>query len=299
MLKAIAVTSTGNRRENDPMKCTIISWNVNGLRPLHQMNQFLPVFRQNPDIVCVQETKTATDRIPNDLKKIHRYTCYFDSEQKENLTEVMLFSKQEPERVTFGFGNMPFDDEGRVLIAEYETFTLMNIYFPLGIGPADTLEHKLAFYDAFLAFISRCNNEQRNIIVCGDFSIAHTDSDVSKPVKSTTRRAGITLQERDRIDRLINTGFSDTFRLFNQSDGHYSWWPYGFTREERRFGWRLDYFFVNTVVRPYVTGTEILTCIEGSDHCPVRMIMNLPERFLRENCNAPELICCAGAGSQS
>jgi exodeoxyribonuclease III len=288
-----------DQRHDDPLKKTIISWNVNGLRQRHQMNQFLPVFRHNPDIVCIQETKTTGDRIPKDLKKIPGYTCFFNEEHPENLTEVILFSRQEPERVTFGFGNTPFDDEGRILIAEYETFTLMNMYFPLGIGPADTLGHKLAFYDAFLANVSQRNNEHQNVIVCGDFSIAHTDSDISKPVKKNTQRAGITLQERERLDRLINEGFSDTFRIFKTTNGHYSWWPNGFSLEERRLGWRLDYFFVNARVRPYVTSTEILADYEGSDHCPVLMAMEVPEKGSGEKPCVPEHVRKAGAGVPS
>ena len=281
------------------MKCTIISWNVNGLRQRHQMDQFLPVFRHDPDIVCIQETKTVSDRIPKDLKNIRGYNSYFDEDHPENPTEVILFSKQEPEQVSFDFGNTPFDDEGRILIAEYETFTLMNIYFPLGIGPADTLEHKLAFYDAFLACVSHRNNEQQNVIVCGDFSIAHTDNDIAKPVKKNPRRVGISPQERERLDRLVDAGFSDTFRLFNEANGHYSWWPNGFSREERMLGWRLDYFFVNTFVRPYVTGTEILACYEGSDHCPVMMVMEVPKKITGEKPRVPEHVRRAGAGIPS
>jgi exodeoxyribonuclease-3 len=291
------VTCSVDQSRCNPVKQAIISWNVNGLRQRHQMNQFLPVFRHNPDIVCVQETKTASDRIPRDLKNIHGYHCYFGNDHPENLTEVILFSRQEPDSVSFGFGNTPFDNEGRILIAEYKAFTLMNMYFPLGIGPADTLEHKLAFYDAFLEYVSHRNKEQRNVIVCGDFSIAHTDSDISKPVKKGAQRTGMTVQERDKLDRLIDTGFSDTFRLFNEANGHYSWWPNGFSLEERRLGWRLDYFFVNTSVRPYVTGTEILAGYEGSDHCPVMMVMEMPEKFLQEKHKAIEPVPRAGTGS--
>jgi exodeoxyribonuclease-3 len=294
----MSVNRTMDHQPYDPMKCTIISWNVNGLRQLHRMDQFLPVFRHNPDIVCVQETKTASDRIPRDLKKIHGYHCYFDEDHPDNLTEVILYSRQEPDRVSFGFGNTPFDDEGRILIAEYETFTLMNMYFPLGIGPADTLDHKLAFYDAFLSYVSRRNNEQQNVIICGDFSIAHTDSDIAKPVKKNTQRTGITIPERERLDRLIDTGFSDTFRLFNDEKGHYSWWPNGFSLEERRLGWRLDYFFVNAFVRPYITSTEILACYEGSDHCPVMMAMEIPGKLSRETSRAAEHVSETGAGIQ-
>ena len=265
------------------MRTSIVSWNVNGLRQRHQMHQFLPLFRHNPEIVCVQETKTPGEKIPADLKNLHGYHCFYEKAHPDNLTEVILFSRQEPDRVTFGFANIPFESEGRIIIAEYPAFTLMNIYFPLGSGPADTMEHKLAFYDAFLACAASLNEQQKKVIVCGDFSIAHKDSDVSKPIRKTARRVGITGQEREKLDRLIHAGFSDTFRLFNQETGHYSWWPNGFYQNERSQGWRLDYIFVNSFVRPFVTGAEILTCYEGSDHCPVMMEMELPERLPQEN----------------
>jgi len=296
---AITLTGTMDPRRFDPGKCTIISWNVNGLHQRHSMNQFLPVFRHNPDIVCVQETKTAGKGIPKDLRRVPGYTCYSDEERREKNTEVALFSKQEPDRVSFGFGNTPFDDEGRILIAEYETFTLMNMYFPLGIGPADTLEHKLAFYDAFITYVSNRNNEPQNLVVCGDFSIAHTSSDIAKPVKKNTQRAGITLQEREKLDQLITAGFSDTFRIFNNANGHYSWWPNGFSLDERRLGWRLDYFFVNAFVRPYVTGTEMLAWYEGSDHCPVMMEMEVPKKIFRGKSCVHELVRKPGTGIPS
>jgi exodeoxyribonuclease III len=260
----------------------MVSWNVNGLRQRHQMSQFLPVFRHNPDIVCIQETKTEGDRIPQELKKLHGYHCFHDMDQAENLIEVMLFSRKEPEKVSFGFGNSPFDREGRILIAEYDSFTLMNMYFPLGIGPADTMDHKLAFFDAFLGYVTRLNETGWKVIVCGDFSIAHTDSDIAKPVKKMIRRVGITPPERERLDRLVGSGFFDTFRLFNGDGGHYSWWPNGFYHGERGQGRRLDYFFVNSVLRPFVTGAEILTSYEGSDHCPVMMEMEIPENAHRK-----------------
>jgi exodeoxyribonuclease-3 len=282
--------ATEHLRDN-PKTVRIISWNVNGLRQRHQLNQFLPVFRDDPDIVCIQETKISGDRIPPDLKKIRGYSWYIDEKNPENFSEVMLFSKQEPERVFFGFGDSPFDREGRVLIAEFGTFTLVTIYFPLGIAPADTLEHKLAFYDSFLSYVTRHNTGQKPMIICGDFSIAHTDSDIAKPVKKNTRRAGITVEERRKLDRLIEAGFSDTLRIFSQSDGHHSWWPNGFSSEERRLGWRLDYFFVNACARPLVTGTEILTSYEGSDHCPVMMTMAEPEQGT-EKTSAPTIQTC-------
>jgi exodeoxyribonuclease-3 len=263
------------------MRTSIVSWNVNGLRQRHKLNQFLPVFRHNPDIVCVQETKVARDKIPPDLKNLHGYHCYYDEKSRDDLIEVILFSRQEPERVIYGFDTIPFEGEGRVILAEYEAFTLLNIYFPLGSGPADSMDHKLTFYDAFLACVSRLHEQEQKVIICGDFSVAHTDNDLARPTRKTTRRVGITEQEREKLDRLIASGFSDTFRLFNQETGHYSWWPNGFYQNERGQGWRLDYIFVNSYIRPMVTGAEILACYEGSDHCPVIMEMEVPEEFPR------------------
>jgi exodeoxyribonuclease-3 len=112
--------------------------------------------------------------------------------------------------------------------------------------------------------------------VCGDFSITHTNSDVSKPGKKVAQRVGITSTEQEKLDQLIELGFSDTSRLFNETNCHHSWWSKGFGLEDRSQGWQLDYFFVNTFIRPFITGTEILACYEGSDHYPVMMEMELP-----------------------
>ena len=267
------------------MTTSIISWNVNGLRQRHQLGQVLPVFRHNPDFVCLQETRVAREKIPPALKNIYGYHCYYREGSPEDLVEVMLFSRQEPERVTFGFDSLPSRE--RVIIAEYATFTLLNIYFPLGSGSEESMNHKLMFYDAFLSCVVRLQKEERKVVICGDFSIAHTNDDVSRPARKSTQRVGITEQERRKLDQLIAAGFSDTFRLFNKSGGHYSWWPNGFYRHERGQGWRLDYIFVNGFLRPFVTSAEILTCYEGSDHCPVTIEIEMPAEFPKMGYDTP------------
>jgi exodeoxyribonuclease-3 len=254
---------------------TIISWNVNGLRQRHGQNEFLPIFRHNPDIVCIQETKTPKEKIPPELKNIYGYQMFGSTVATGNFVETLLFTRRSPTSVRYGFENPLSDIDGRIIIADFDTFLLMNSYFPLGVGPVDTMEHKLAFYDAFLSCAGHLNDSGKPVIICGDFSVAHTDNDVESIKKHAAKQAGTTPAEREKIDVLIQKGFSDAFRLFNQGKGHYTWWPNGFKMKERHIGRRLDYFFVNERTRPFVTGSEILSGFEGSDHCPVVLEMNL------------------------
>jgi exodeoxyribonuclease-3 len=253
------------------MTTTIISWNVNGIRQRHRMNQFMQVFHHNPDIVCIQETKTAQEQVPPDLQKIYGYHSYFTRVKEGDFAEVVLYSRKEPRSVQYGFGGTPFDGEGRAICADFGEFILLNIYFPLGIEPVDNLAHKLAFYDAFLSYAKKLSNAKRPVIACGDFSVAYTDRDIFNPKKRPSKQVGVTPGERGKIDELVSAGYLDTFRMFNQEPGQYTWWPNGFTGADRKNGWRLDYFFANERARPFVRNSDILSSIEGSDHCPVRL----------------------------
>ena len=254
---------------------TIISWNVNGLRQRHAKHEFKLIFQNNPDLVCIQETKTEEEKIPADLKNLYGYKMLCPPVAPGNFAETLLFSRRNPLSVRYGFGTSPVDEEGRIIIADFETFVLMNIYFPLGVRPVDTLEHKLAFYDEFLACAGFITQSGRPVIICGDFSVAHTDNDVEIVKKNAARQVGTTPAEREKITSLVSSGFSDAFRLIHPEKGHYTWWPNGFRLKDRHLGRRLDYFFVNEPARPLVMGSEILPDIEGSDHCPVTLELNL------------------------
>jgi exodeoxyribonuclease-3 len=250
---------------------TILSWNVNGLRQRHNLNEFLPVFHHNPDIVCIQETKTPREKVPDEIKKLHGYHVFCAPVSRDSFTEVMLFTRSKPLSVRYGFGSSSIDEEGRIIVADFGTFVLLNIYAPLGISPVDTMEHKLAFFDAFLACARRINEAGRPVIICGDFSIAYSDNDVERIKKYTARQVGSTPAEREKIDALVSMGYSDAFRIFSKEKRSYTWWPNGFRIPDRLRGYRLDYFFVNEPARPLVLGSEILSGIEGSDHCPVTL----------------------------
>ena len=246
----------------------ILSWNVNGLRQLHKSHHFMDAFRHNPDIVCIQETKSPQDKIPLEIKKLTGYHSYFADVDKDDFAETALFTRQQPCAIRSGFGSVP-DKEGRVLAADYGSFLLLNMYFPLGIEPAGTLAQKLEFFDRFLAYLSSLNNNGKKIVVCGDFSVAHKDLDTFSERKKASRQIGITPEEREKMDALVNLGFTDAFRMYDSSQGRYSWWPNGFAHKDRSRGWRLDYFFVNEAMKPFVKDSGIIDGIEGSDHCPV------------------------------
>ena len=257
------------------MTRTIVSWNVNGLRQRHAQHEFLPLFRHNPDIVCIQEAKTLREKIPDEIRRLYGYHILCAPVPQGNFTEVMLFSRTRPVSARYGFGTPATDGEGRVIIADFESFILMNIYFPLGIGPVDTLEHKLAFYDNFLRCAEKFRDVGRPVIICGDFSIAHTDSDVESVRKHAARQVGTMPAEREKIDTLIHMGYTDVHRRSQPEKGHYTWWPNGFKIPERHLGRRLDYFFANDRAKPFVEDTEILSGVEGSDHCPILMDIGL------------------------
>lgn len=254
---------------------TIISWNVNGLRQRYAQNEFLPLFHHNPDIVCIQEAKTSREKISPELKRIHGYHLHCAPAPQGGFNEVMLFSRTKPVSVRSGFGTEPFDAGGRVIIADFTTFVLVNLYSPLGVGPVDTLEQKLAFYDAFLSFAAQISLSDRPVIICGDFSIAVTDDDLESVKKHAARQAGTNPIEREKMEKLLASGYTDVHRMFLQGKGQYTWWPNGFKIPDRHLGRRLDYFFVNNTAKPPVLGSEILSRYEGSDHCPICMDINL------------------------
>ncbi|MCK9579235.1 MAG: exodeoxyribonuclease III [Methanoregula sp.] len=253
------------------MTRTIISWNVNGLRQRHERNEFLKIFETRPDIVCIQEAKTSKVKIHPEIKRLSGYHIHCAPVPEGEFNEVMLISREKPQEVIHGFGIPELDDEGRFIIADFSSFILMNCYFPLGVGHADTLEHELAFYDAFLASAADLAGTGSPVIICGDFSIAHSDDDVESVKKHAARQVGTTHAEREKMDALIRLGYTDAFRMFHLGKGNYTWWPNGFHIPERHLGRRLDYFFVNDPAKATIAGNDILADVEGSDHCPIRL----------------------------
>ena len=252
------------------MSFKLLSWNVNGLRAIYKKGFVDWMQKTQPDVLCLQETKAAESQLPDDLKKISGYHSFFCSGEKPGYSGVAIYSKEKPLSVSTGIGIKRFDSEGRILIAEFKSFILCNIYFPNGKMSNERLKYKLDFYDAFLEFADK--NVGKNIVICGDFNTAHTEIDLARP-KENQLISGFLQEERAWIDKLISHGFIDTFRMFSSSPGNYSYWDMKTRARERNVGWRIDYFFVNEKMRRNIEKAFIWPQVMGSDHCPVGVLL--------------------------
>ncbi len=247
----------------------LISWNVNGIRAIHKKGFIDWLLNENPDIICLQETKAHPEQLPKDLISINGYSSYFSSSKiKKGYSGVAVYSKLEPIDVKHGFGISRFDDEGRILIVDFQEFTLFNIYFPNGKMSEERLQYKMDFYDAFLENAYKLLKQGRKILVCGDVNTAHKEIDLARP-KENEKSSGFLLIERQWIDKFLSHGFVDTFRMFNDQPGNYTWWDMQTRARERNIGWRIDYFFVSENFKANITDAFILSDVTGSDHCPV------------------------------
>lgn len=248
----------------------MVSWNVNGLRAIQKkgfLNWFLD---NNPDILCLQETKVSYVDLPRALKRVDGYHSYFCEAEKKGYSGVAVYSKIKPKKVDYGFGIKKFDSEGRILIADYGKFVLLNIYFPNGKKSEERLKYKLEFYDALLDHANALRAEGNNVIICGDLNTAHKEVDIARP-KANEKTSGFLPVERAWIDKFLDNGYLDTFRMFNKEPGQYTWWSYRTKARERNVGWRLDYFFVNKEFKDEIKSAGILSEVMGSDHCPVEL----------------------------
>ena len=252
----------------------LLSWNVNGLRAVHKKG-FLDWFaRESPDILCLQETKASEEQLPPDLANVEGYKTYYSSAEKKGYSGVGLFTKAVPDRVSFGFGIDAFDNEGRIIVADYGQFVLLNIYFPNGKASPERLKYKMDFYDAFLEFADAMKSAGRHVVVCGDVNTAHKEIDIARP-KANSGISGFLPEERAWMDKLVDHGYVDTFRMFNQEPEQYTWWDLFTRARDRNVGWRIDYFFVDEELSKRVTNGYILQDVMGSDHCPIGIDIDL------------------------
>lgn len=247
----------------------IISWNVNGLRAVHKKN-FLELFnQQNADIFCLQEVKANPEQLPEELRSIPNYFSYFNSAKKKGYSGVAVYSKERPLCVNTRLGLDRFDQEGRFLQLEFTNFILINIYLPHGGREKENLSYKLECYRQFLNYLPSLS---KPVILVGDFNLAHQEIDLERP-KDNRNNIMFTPEEREKIGQLLSLGFKDSFRLFNQSNGNYTWWPYRLNARKRNLGWRLDYIFVSEPLVETIKSASILKEIFGSDHCPIGLVL--------------------------
>jgi exodeoxyribonuclease-3 len=249
----------------------IISWNTNGLRATAKQGFLTPLFEiHHPDILCLQETKVEADQLPDDVRNIKGYYSYFShSKNKKGYSGVGIYTKKEPNSVLYGMGISKFDDEGRVIVAFYDSFVLLNCYFPNGGSGPDRLAYKLEFYDAFLSFINGLRKKNHSIIFCGDVNTAHEAIDLARP-KANEGNTGFLPIERAWMDEVVGSGYVDVFRHFYPTKKDmYTYWDQKTRSRDRNVGWRIDYFFVSSDYIPFVKNTSMLAEYYGSDHCPI------------------------------
>ena len=242
----------------------LISWNVNGLRACVGKGFFDFLAAEQPDMVCLQETKLQPEQAP----QIEGYYEYWNSAEKKGYSGVALFSKNEPQSVAYGIGIEEHDHEGRVITADYGEFYLVTVYTPNSQDELRRLDYRMRWEDDFRAYLKKLDAE-KPVVVCGDMNVAHKEIDLKNP-KTNRRNAGFTDEERAKMTELLEAGFTDTFRHFYPDlEGAYSWWSYRFKAREKNAGWRIDYFLVSDRFADRVKDARILSDVFGSDHCPV------------------------------
>lgn len=260
----------------------IISWNINGIRSLNGQNPrtkfgnkyyknylFPYITEENPDIICLQETKADEEQINEDLRAPEGYKAWYHScRRKKGYSGVVIYSKLEPVRVNFNLGIEKFDEEGRIIEMEFENFVLFNIYFPNGTSGDERLDYKLEFYDSVFAYTEKLRKEGKNVIITGDYNIAHNPIDLARP-KQNEKNSGFLPIEREKLDYIVELGYIDTFREFCKEPEQYTWWSNRGNARENNVGWRIDYFFVNKELLPNILKSYIQPEIKGSDHCPI------------------------------
>ena len=244
----------------------LISWNVNGLRACVGKG-FEDVFQSlDADFFCLQETKLQPDQISLSTPDYRQYWC---SAQKKGYSGTAIFAKREPLSVAYGIGIPELDTEGRLITLEYEDFYLVTCYTPNSQQELARLDHRLTWDRAFREYLAALD-EKKPVIACGDLNVAATAIDLKNP-KTNENNAGFSLPERESFQALLNAGFTDSFRHLYPEKILYSWWSYRFQARAKNAGWRIDYFLVSNRVADQITQADILTDIQGSDHCPVTL----------------------------
>lgn len=246
-----------------------ISWNVNGLRACVGKG-FAESFKQlDADFFCLQETKMQEGQL--DLN-FEGYTSYWNYAEKKGYSGTAIFTRHQPISVSYGLGIEEHDHEGRVITLEMQDFYLITVYTPNSQDGLRRLDYRMTWEDDFLEYIKRLD-EKKPVIVCGDLNVAHGEIDLKNP-KSNRKNAGFTDEEREKMTKWLNSGFTDTFRYFypEQKD-IYSWWSYRFKAREKNAGWRIDYFIVSNRLQERLDNAKIHTEIYGSDHCPVELTL--------------------------
>ncbi len=252
----------------------IISYNVNGIRAAVKKGLWDFMKEGGFDIVCLQETKAHVDQVDvAPLEEMGYYHQWF-SAQKKGYSSVAIFSKEQPDNVVIGCGIKKYDDEGRIIRADFGDWSILNCYFPSGSSGEERQAFKMEFLDDFFKWIKKLKKERPNLIVVGDYNIAHTEMDIHNP-KSNKKSSGFLPEEREWMTKWLASGFTDAYRHINPEGEEYSWWTYRFGARKNNKGWRIDYQSVSDSLKDKIYSARQLGDAHHSDHCPVFMEIDL------------------------
>jgi exodeoxyribonuclease-3 len=250
----------------------LFSWNVNGIRACGRKGflDWLAVAR--PDVLGLQETRALPEQLEAGLRQPAGYHVHYHPAEKKGYSGVALYSRIEPQSVTLGGLSEPkFDDEGRLIIADYGDFLFYTGYFPNGGNDLSRVPYKLEFSEAVLQHAETQRRAGRSIVICGDVNTAHEEIDLANP-KSNKKNTGFLPEERVWVGRLIDHGYVDIFRRTHPEEtGRYTWWSNRMGVRERNVGWRIDYFFISPDLEDRVVEARIHADVMGSDHCPIEL----------------------------
>ncbi|GHV55584.1 exodeoxyribonuclease [Bacteroidia bacterium] len=247
----------------------IVSYNVNGIRSAIGKGLFEWLEQENPAIFCVQELKAQPEQIDAvTFRSLGYEHQLIHSAQKKGYSGVAIFSKIKPDFYRFGIDNPFFDNEGRVVRADFDDVTVVCVYIPSGTMGETRQAVKMEFLELFTQYLIQLRKERPNLVVCGDYNICHKPIDINHPERHTTV-SGFLPEERGWFDRFIDLGFVDSFREFNKEPNQYSWWSFRSNARAKNMGWRIDYHIVTESLKDRLKSAGILQQVEMADHCPV------------------------------
>ncbi|MEN9941520.1 MAG: hypothetical protein RL286_1018 [Bacteroidota bacterium] len=246
----------------------IISFNVNGIRAVVGKTFITDMQALNPDIICLQETKATPEQVQDAVSSLKGYHVFASSAERKGYSGTAILSKEMPLNVTYGIGIAEHDNEGRVICAEYDNFFLITVYVPNSGSELLRLAYRQTWDTAFLSYLKNLE-QQKPVLVCGDFNVAHQAIDLARPKENYNKAAGYMQEEIDGMNAYVGSGLIDTFRTLNPDTVKYSWWSYRAGARQKNVGWRIDYFLASAALQPALKEAYILNDILGSDHCPV------------------------------
>jgi exodeoxyribonuclease III len=248
----------------------IITYNVNGIRAAISKGFLEWLSAADPDIVCLQEIKAQADQIPIIEFEARGYHTYWFPAVKKGYSGVGILSKTEPDKVVYGMGITRYDDEGRMLRADYGDISVISVYHPSGTTGDERQAFKMQWLADFQDYILTLRETRPNLVISGDYNICHKHIDIHDPIRNATN-SGFLPEEREWVTGFLNAGFTDSFRYFVKEPHHYSWWSYRAGARDRNLGWRIDYNMVNDELVPKMKRAVILPSAKHSDHCPVML----------------------------